>query len=91
MLVSCPFRADHKIRLGRMHGPSQCPPPPGERGEHRRLKRLHKKHNRQIARDMAGIVRGVAVAGTGKPSASSGEKAGVKNKVAKMAITGGKR
>jgi len=83
MLVPCRFRGDHKTNSSRPHGPSQCPPPPGEHGDHRRLKRLRKKHNRQIARDMAGTVRGVAVAGTGKPSASSDKKAGgLKNKAA---------
>lgn len=81
MLVPCPFRGDHKIRKGHMHGPSQCPPPPGERGDHRRLKRLRKKHNKQVAKDMAGTIRGVAIAGTGKPSTSSDQKAGVKNKI----------
>lgn len=78
MLVPCPFRGDHKIRSGHMHGSSQCPPLAGERGDHRRLKRLRKKHAKQAAKDMAGTVRGVSVAGTGKPSASSDKKAGVK-------------
>lgn len=81
MLVTCPHRGDHKTNRSRMHGPSQCPPAPGERGDHRRLKRLRKKHSKQVAKDMAGTVRGVSVAGTGKPSASSDKKAGVKDKI----------
>ncbi|OGM99253.1 MAG: hypothetical protein A3C71_01135 [Candidatus Yanofskybacteria bacterium RIFCSPHIGHO2_02_FULL_43_15c] len=62
-----------------MHSPSQCPPVPGERGDHRRRKRLRKKHAKRAAEFM--VRRGEAVAGTGKPSASSSEKAGVKNKL----------
>ena len=85
MLVPCPHRGDHKIRLGRMHGPSQCPPLPGEYGEHRRLRRLRKKHAKRVAEFH--VDRGAAVAGTGKPSASSDKKARVKDKVA--GISGG--
>ncbi len=65
MLVPCPFRGDHKIRNGRMHGPSQCPPPPGEYGEHKRRKRLAKRHREREAEFT--VKRGVAIAGTGKP------------------------
>lgn len=50
----------------------------GKRGErHRHRKALAAARARRAA-DMAGIVRGVSVAGTGKPSASSDQKAGVK-------------
>lgn len=55
----------------------------GERWLHRRSR---EKARKQRASDMVGIVRGVAVAGTGKPSASSGEKAGVKKGVGKWSI-----
>lgn len=80
MLVPCSFRPDHMIRRGHMHGPSRCPPLPGEYGEHRRNKRLRKKHAKRAAEFH--IDRGAAVAGTGKPAASSDKKACVKNKVA---------
>ncbi len=74
--IPCPFRGDHKIVRGRMHGPSQCPPAPGEYGENRRTKRLRKKHAKMDSQFH--VQRGEAVAGTGKPSASSDQKAGVK-------------
>lgn len=70
MLVPCPFRGDHKIRNGFMHGPGQCPPPAGERGEHRRKKRLRKKHAKQQAEGMLDT-RGSAVAGVGGSKAKS--------------------
>lgn len=79
MQVPCPHRGDHKIRLGRMHGPSQCPPPPGERGEHRRHKRLARRKDKRDG--VYHVQRGAAVAGTGKPSASSDKKPGVKDKL----------
>lgn len=88
MLVPCPHRGDHKIRPGRMHGPSQCPPLPGEHGEHRRNKRLRKKHAKRAAEFH--VDRGAAVAHTGKPSASSDKKARVKNKLAGAAAGGAK-
>ncbi len=70
MLVPCPFRGDHMIRNGHMHGPSQCPPAPGERGEHRRSKRLHA---RARARQAEGEIekRGAAVAGVGGSKAKT--------------------
>ena len=77
-MVPCPHRGDHKIRNGHMHGPSQCPPVPGEHGEHKRRKRL--RHQKSLHEAEFATKRGEAVAGTGKPSASSGEKAGVKTK-----------
>ncbi len=55
----------------------------GRRGERWVHRRSREKARKQRAADMAGIVRGVSVAGTGKPSASSGEKAGVKKGVGK--------
>ena len=79
MQVRCPYRGDHWIVKGRMHGPSQCPPSPGEHGEHRRLKRLRRKHAKRAAEFH--VDRGAAVAGTGKRAASSDKKAGVKNVV----------
>ena len=83
-LVPCPFRGDHMIRNGHMHGSSQCPPAPGEYGEHKRSKRLRKKYTKHEAQFH--VQRGVAVAGTGKPSASSDQKAGVKNKLTKKGV-----
>ena len=70
MLVPCPFRGDHKIREGHMHGPSQWPPPAGEHGDHRRNKRLRARFR---ARQSEGIIenRGVAVAGVGGNQAKS--------------------
>lgn len=79
MLVPCQFRGDHKTNASRPHGPSQCPPPAGERGEHRRNKRLRKKRAKRAAQFH--VVRGAAVAGTGKPSASSDKTAKKKQKV----------
>lgn len=63
MLVTCPHRSDHKTNRSRMHSPSQCPPPAGERGDHRRLKRLNKKKAKRDAEFH--VVRGEAVAGVG--------------------------
>ena len=70
MLVPCPFRGDHKIRRGHMHGPNQCPPPAGEHGEHRRNKRLRLRAKVQQSE---GIVeqRGDSVAGVGGSKAKS--------------------
>ena len=87
MQVPCPFRGDHKIVRGYMHGPSRCPPPPGEYGEHRRNKRLRKKHTKRAAEFR--VDRGAAVAHTGKPSASSDKKAG--GGKSKKAATAGNR
>lgn len=69
-LVPCPFRGDHMIVNGHMHGPGWCPPPPGERGEHRRNKRLRV---RLRAKQAEGIIenRGVVVAGVGGSKAKS--------------------
>ena len=83
MLVQCRFRGDHKTNRSRPHGPSQCPPPVGEHGDHRRRKRLRKRNSKKAAKFMAGTVRGVSVAGTGKPSASSDKKAGVKKEASR--------
>ncbi|OGN02375.1 MAG: hypothetical protein A2655_01425 [Candidatus Yanofskybacteria bacterium RIFCSPHIGHO2_01_FULL_43_42] len=88
MLVPCPFRGDHMIRKGRMHGPSQCPPLPGEYGEHRRNKRLRRRRAKRAAEFSVG--RGEAIAGTGKPSASSEKRAGVKDKLKKLMMGGAK-
>ncbi len=60
MLVSCPYRADHKIRKGHMHGPSQCPPPQGKRGS--RYHSLHPKRETVIA-PLLFDVRGVTATG----------------------------
>ena len=75
----CPFRGDHTIRKGFMHSPTQCPPPPGERGEHRKMKRMRAQKKAERAK---GIIeqRGITVTGSGKPSASSDKRAGVKIK-----------
>ncbi len=62
MLVPCPFRGDHKINSGRMHGPSQCPPIPGKHGD--RYRSLHAKREARIV-GKSFDVRGVAVAGVG--------------------------
>lgn len=70
MLVPCSFRGDHKIRQGHMHGPSQCPPPAGERGDHRRLKRLAARFRAKQADGMLDK-RGEAVAGVGGNQAKS--------------------
>ena len=65
---------------GNRHAVGHCVP--GERhGERWRRRKSQDKARRQHQADMAGVVRGVSVAGTGKPSASSGEKAGVKKTV----------
>lgn len=62
MMVPCPFRGDHKIVSGRMHGPSQCPPPVGEYGDRRRNKRLAARKRAKQA-DGFQNQRGVVVAG----------------------------
>ncbi len=78
-LVPCPFRGDHRIVEGRMHGPSQCPPPAGEHGERRRNKRLAA---RKAKKANEGFIeaRGVAVAGVGGGQAKS-HRAGKKKSV----------
>lgn len=78
MLVCCPHRGDHKTNRSRPHGPRQCPPPRGKHGD-----RGHSLYAAKV-RVLGEIKlndRGAAVAGTGKPSASSDKKAGVKNKI----------
>lgn len=69
MLVPCPFRGDHKIQRGRMHGPGQCPPPPGGSGEHWQRKRLAKHKAKRDA--VYHVQRGVAVSGIHNAGASS--------------------
>ena len=74
MLVPCSFRGDHKTNLSRMHGPSQCPPPPGERGEHRRLKRIAARIRVEKAEEMKVMGadhRGIAVKNTSGSKAKS--------------------
>lgn len=80
MLVPCQFRGDHKTNRSRPHGPNQCPPPPGERGEHRRNRRLAA---RRRARQADGVIesRGESVAGVGGSQAKS-HRQGKKAKVA---------
>ena len=70
-MVPCPHRGDHKISPGRMHGPGQCPPPPGERGDHRRMKRIAARRRAEAAEFNVGIVRGVEVAGVGGSKAKT--------------------
>lgn len=83
MLVPCPFRGDHKIHSGRMHGPSQCPPPAGERGDHRRLKRITARLRAKKA-DGINESRGVAVAGVGGSKAKSHRLGRAKTQIAKL-------
>ena len=62
---------------GDRHRKLGCPPPRGERGEHRRAKRLRKERARRDDRKLRGFdQRGAPIAGTGKVSASSKKKAG---------------
>ena len=72
MQVLCPHRGDHKIVRGRMHGPSQCPPAPGEYCDHRRLKRIAARRRAEKAEDLKGSDnRGVAVKNTSGSKAKS--------------------
>lgn len=52
----------HPVSRGDRHAVSQCPPPRGRRGQHRSRRR------RPVVEC---VERGAAIAGTGKPSASS--------------------
>ena len=67
MQVPCPHRGDHLIVKGRMHGPAQCPPPPGHTGEHHRVMKARKKTKNDGVFD----ARGVAVAGVGGSKAKT--------------------
>ena len=60
MLVPCRFRGDHKTNKSRPHGPSQCPPPQGKRGD--RYRSLHAKREVKIE-SLSYDTRGVAVTG----------------------------
>lgn len=72
MQVPCPLRGDHMIRRGHMHGPSQCPPAPGEYGDHRRLKRIAARRRAEKAEDLKGSDnRGVVVKNTSGSKAKS--------------------
>ncbi len=83
MLVPCKFRGDHMTNRSRPHGPNQCPPAPGERGDHRRNKRLAARRRAKQSEVMD--VRGVAVAGMCGGQAKT-HRAGKKaSKVAKAA------
>lgn len=52
----------HAVSRGDRHAASQCPPVRGRRGQHR---------TRRQRQTVEYVERGAAIAGTGKPSASS--------------------
>lgn len=74
--VNCGFRVGSG---GDRHRVGFCPPKSGIYGEHRRRKLLAARARQQ--QEVA--IRGVTVAGTGKPSASS--KGGARKKAADLA------
>lgn len=82
MLVPCPFRGDHKIRQGHMHGPSQCPPAPGKHGD--RYHSLSAGGRKRPTKVLTFDERGVSVAGIHNAGASSPEHGKKKSEAQKM-------
>lgn len=81
MLVPCPFRPDHKIRKGWMHGSGQCPPPRGKHGDRGHSLYPHKVGGRYEAGDQATAGHGVSVPGIHNAGASSPNRGGKKIKI----------
>ena len=77
MLVQCRHRGDHMTNRSRPHGPSQCPPPQGKRGD--RYRSLHAKRDVKIE-PLAYNIRGVAVTGMHGGKAAK-HRAGIKKAV----------
>ena len=66
---------------GRMHGPGQCPPPPGKRGDRGHSLHPAKVHGRFQAGDQATQGRGTTVGGL-----VSGSQAGTHRRGKKTAV-----